>query len=269
MVLSRREFALTGISGLAFAGARRIPVALQLFSVRRQCQKDLPGTLSRVADIGYSAVEFAGYYGHGPDELKRLLAERRLTCCGAHVSFDSVQPDKLPATIEFHQALGNRSLIVPGLPARATQSHEAWLETAKRFGEISKTLLKSGMRLGYHNHAAEFRPVSGERPWDTLFENTPKEVFIELDLGGAGYGGANPIEALKRYPGRVRFVHVKDYTLTKPDLMIGDGQMDWHEFFPVCEKVAGTEWYVIEHDSDPNANFEDIRECLRRFRAVK
>lgn len=73
--------------------------------------------------------------------------------------------------------------------------------------------------------------------------------------------------ALRRFPGRVRFVHVKDYSDVNPDLMIGDGEMNWREFSQVCDRIAGTEWFVIEHDSDPAANLEDIGECLKRFRA--
>jgi sugar phosphate isomerase/epimerase len=220
-----------------------------------------------VTEFGYDGVELAGYYGRGASEFRTLLAEHHLRCCAAHVSFESLLGNELTATIQFQKTLGNRTLIVPGLQADAVSSQEAWISTAKRFAEISRILRRHEMRLGYHNHAIEFKMLNGRRPWDTFFENSSKDILIELDLGNAGFGGAEPVAALKRFPGRARFVHVKDYTASNPDLMIGDGDMNWRDFFPVCDRIAGTDWFVIEHDSDPAANLADIAECLHRFRA--
>jgi sugar phosphate isomerase/epimerase len=265
-MLGRREFCMLGAAGLLRA-SRHVPVALQLFSVRQQCDKDLPDTLSRVAQFGYEGVELAGYYGRKPAEFRKLLEEFRLPCCAAHVPFESLLGDELPVTIQFQRALGNRTLIVPGLPADAMKSQETWLSTARRFTEISRILHRHEMRLGYHNHAVEFSMLNGRRPWDTFFASSSKDVVIELDLGNAGYGGADPVAALKQFPGRARFVHVKDYTARNPDLMVGDGDMNWRDFFPVCDSIAGTDWFVIEHDSDPAANLADIADCLQRFRA--
>jgi sugar phosphate isomerase/epimerase len=267
-VLGRREFCLLASAGV-LRGANRIPVALQLFSVREQCERDLPGTLSQVAAIGYEGVELAGTYGHAPDHVRALLNERRLQCCAAHVTFESLLGAELQRTIDFHKALGNRNLIVPGLPEQATRSRQSWLATAGVFTETAHKLQQHGLRLGYHNHALEFKPLDNELPWITFFRNTPREVFIELDLGNAGYGGADPVAMLKRFPGRTRFVHVKDYTAKEADLMIGAGVMNWREFFPICQTVAGTDWFVIEHDSDPAAHLADIRESLQRFRAKR
>jgi sugar phosphate isomerase/epimerase len=263
--VSRREFCCLASAGLLLAGSP-IRTALQLFSVRKQCERDLPGTLSRVAEIGYEAVELAGNYGRQPAELRALLDQRGLQCCAAHVPFESLLDPELQMTVEFHKALGNQNLIVPGLPEQATQSHQAWRATARRFAQIADRLRSHGIRLGYHNHAVEFKALAGEIPWVTFFRNTSDQVFIELDLGNAGYGGADPIAMLKRFPGRVRFVHVKDYSASEADLMIGDGDMNWRDFFPVCRTIAGSEWFVVEHDSDPGANLADIRECLNRFK---
>lgn len=211
-------------------------------------------------------MEFAGYYGHQADELRRLLEDRDLRCCGAHVTLDSLLGDRLQETIRFHEILGNKALILPGLPHRFTQDDASWREAAGLITAISRRL-EGRMRVGFHNHAIEFKGQPGNRPWDILLRNTPSEVVIELDLGGAGYGGADPIAALTEYPGRVRLVHVKDYTHTQPDVLIGDGDMDWKRFFPACAHTAGTEWFVIEHDSDPSAHLTDIADCLRQFKA--
>jgi sugar phosphate isomerase/epimerase len=268
-MISRREFALATLSGSLIASSRTASIGLQLFSVRRQCEADLAGTLSRVAIMGFRGVELAGYYGHKPEEIRRLLADCGLECCGAHVPLDLLLEPKRMQTVEFHRALGNATLVVPGLPAHMVQNNEGWLRVAHVFTDISESLHTHGMRLGYHNHAVEFRGDPGVRPWDLFFSSTGPDVFIELDIGGAGYGGADPISLLKRYPGRVRLVHVKDYAADKPDLMIGEGAMDWRDFFPVCSKIAGAEWLIIEHDSDPTLGMADIAECLRRFRKAR
>lgn len=268
-MLSRRQFAALALARAGSASLRSIPVALQLFSVRKRCATDLAGTLSRIAEFGFCGIEMAGYYGHPPQEIRGLLSDNGLTCCGAHVPVGSLLGDALPKTVDFHEALGNKTLVVPGLPVSMTANRDAWLQTAQLFAQISERLRARKMWLGYHNHSAEFHRFPDGRPWDLLFGNTPREVFIELDLGGCGYGGADPIAALKEFPGRTRMVHVKDYTATKPDLMIGDGDMDWRSFFPVCSKIAGTEWFVIEHDSNPATNMADIADSLRRFDALK
>src|SRR6266852_8632753 len=100
-----------------------IPIGLQLYAVRDECAKDLPGTLSAVAEMGYAGVEFAGYYGYTAQSLRAMLEERGLKCCGAHTQLNTLMGDELVRTVEFNRALGNPSLIVPILPAerRATR----------------------------------------------------------------------------------------------------------------------------------------------------
>ncbi|HXJ38651.1 MAG TPA: sugar phosphate isomerase/epimerase, partial [Bryobacteraceae bacterium] len=234
--------------------------------VRRQCAQDLPGTLTRVAELGYEGVELAGYYDRRPEELRDMLAERHLPVCAAHVPYESLLGGNLAPTIKFHQALGNRVLIVPGLPPNNMESIEAWLATAHRFNQITSELRGSGLRIGYHNHAIEFKTVNDKTPWEAFTGALSNDVTLELDLGNAGYGGADPISVLKQLPGRIGLVHVKDYTATRADLMIGEGDMNWSAFFSVCGSTPGPDWFVIEHDSESGADLRDIGECLTRFR---
>jgi len=266
-MLGRREFCAAASLGLLKAGllkaVPRIPVALQLFSVRQQCDKDLPGTLARVAEFGYEGVELAGYYGRPPLVFRKMLADNKLPICAAHVPYESLQGSFLESTIQFQKDLGNKNLIVPGLPSAAMSSLDAWRETAKRFTQMAATLRANGMRLGYHNHAVEFKPVDGQTPWDIFLANSSKDVMIELDLGNAGFAGVDPVETVKNLQDRAKFIHVKDYTPTKPDLIVGDGQLNWSAFIPAA---AAAEWFVIEHDSDPKADMADIAETLKRFR---
>jgi sugar phosphate isomerase/epimerase len=256
-----------GAAARGLSGAPRIQVALQLYSLRRECERDLPGTLAAVASAGYEAVEFAGYHGRGAAELRSLLEKSHLRCCGAHIPIDDLLGERLSATIRFHQTLGNRNLVVPGLPESYTASRRAWVKTARLFSNLSLQLEPAGMRLGYHNHSAEFHTLEGERPWDLFFRNTPSRIAAQLDVGNAGAAGADPITEIRRYPGRVKSIHVKDYADGRPDLIVGDGETDWSKLIQVAVETGGTEWFIIEHETRPETALAEVKESLRRLQA--
>jgi sugar phosphate isomerase/epimerase len=268
--LTRRRFQglLAGTTASSLAGAPPVRIGLQLYSVRNQCEQDLPGTLHDIASIGYQAVEFAGYYGHQAPELNRFLKSFGLRCCGAHVSIEELLGERLAATIRFHQVLGNRTLVVPGLPDSYVNSRAAWLRTTGLFANLSARLHQQGIRLGYHNHASEFRNLEGERPWDTFFGNTSPQVEIQLDVGNAGFGGADPIAEIKRYPGRVKSIHVKDYSPEHADLLIGEGRIDWSRLIHTARRTGGTEWFIIEHETLPDTALDEISRSLRRLKML-
>ena len=271
-MLSRRQFAFTLASSVTPAFAqqrapvRSIPIALQLFSVRNQCARDLPATLARVKQIGFTGVELAGDYGHTAAQFRHYLDDHDLACCGAHVGFDQLSPPKYQATVDFMQTLGNKKVIVPGLPGKYTQTLAGWRDAAALFTNLSHQLRTAGFDLGYHNHAVEFKSLDGERPIDVFLKSAP-DVFLELDLGGAGYGGASPVEVLESYPQRVKMIHAKDYTATKPDLLIGSGSMDWPGLFRAAAHSA-IDWYVIEHDSISGPDLADIADSYARFKGL-
>src|SRR5579883_2861108 len=194
-LISRRAFA-GGLAAAAIAAERRTPIGLQLFSVRNRCEADLPRTLARVKEIGFEGVELAGNYGHSAAEFRRLLEDRGLACCGAHVSFDQLQAPKYQATVDFLHGVGAKKAVVPGLPAAMTTDLTGWRGAATVFVQLSDQLRKDGLELVYHNHAIEFKVIEGERPLDVFLRSAPA-VFLELDLGNAGYGGANPVEVLE------------------------------------------------------------------------
>ncbi len=254
----------------------KIPVALQLYSVREDCAKDLPGTLSAVAKMGYEGVEFAGYHGRTAMELRSLLDDLGLKCAGSHLGLDTLLGDNLAATVEFNQTLGNRYLIVPGLAAERTSSRSAWLDTAQIFNDISEKVAPEGMLTGYHNHHTEFTPKEGEKPWDTFFGNTRREVVMQYDTGNALYGGGDAVAIMEKYPGRAITVHLKPYSKAagkdNPDLgfrpIIGEDDIPWSEFFLLCETTGGTEWYIVEYESDKYPPLEAVDRCLQKLREM-
>ena len=183
-------------------------IGLQLYSVRDDCAKDLPGVLKAVAKMGYTGVEFAGYYGRRAKELRQMLDEDGLKCYGTHIPPDTLLGDNLAKTIEFNQILGNKMLVVPWIPTERRNTKEKIIETAKLFSEIAAKLKPSGMTLGYHNHMDEFKPVGGEVPFDTFFSHTDKSVAIQFDTGNVVLPRFYQLEVkwLSRLPAVVDYV---------------------------------------------------------------
>jgi sugar phosphate isomerase/epimerase len=246
----------------------RIPIGLQLYSVREDCKQDLPGVLKAVAGMGYEGVEFAGYYGRTAQDLRAMLDDLGLKCCGTHTALATILGDELPRTIEFNQILDNRFLIVPSIPAERRQSRQGWLETAHLFAAAAESARADGMLVGYHNHAIEFQPLDGELPWDTFFSNTPKEVVMQVDIGNALHGGGDPVPYISKYPGRALTVHLKEYSATNDQALIGEGDVNWQETFELCEGVGGTEWYIVEQESYAYPPLECVDRCLQNLRAM-
>ncbi|MFO7168039.1 MAG: sugar phosphate isomerase/epimerase [Chloroflexota bacterium] len=246
----------------------RIPIALQLYSVREDCARDLPGVLRAVARMGYEGVEFAGYYGYDAPALRQMLDEFGLKVAGAHVPLDSLLGDELERSVEFHRTLGNRYLIVPGLPPERRSSRAAWLETARIMNDIAERLAPHGMRTGYHNHAIEFHELDGELPWDTFFGNTRPEVIMQFDTGNALEAGAEAAPFIRRYPGRATTVHLKEHSATNDKALIGEGDVPWQTIFELCESVGGTEWYIVEQESYAYPPLECVDRCLQALRAM-
>jgi sugar phosphate isomerase/epimerase len=277
--VNRREFLRAGAAGaagltLGLAGcclcpqrqARKIPVGLQLYSVREQCQADLPGTLAAVSRIGYRAVEFAGYYGRGAPELRKLLDDHGLVACGTHTPYESVLGDRLKETVEFNRVLGNHFLIVPWMEGKSKQD---WLDKARLFNEIADKVKPDGMWVGYHAHAHDFQKFDGVSAWDLFFGNTKPEVIMQLDTANCCDGGADPVAVLKQYPGRARSIHLKAHG-GGPEAVIGEDKIDWPAIFGLCETQGKTQWYVLEHESskDPLNAVERSFEALRKMGKV-
>lgn len=243
-----------------------LPIGLQLYSVRDECARDLPAVLSAVAKMGYAGVEFAGYYNYSAADLRKLLDDNGLQCCGTHTGLDTLSGDTLEATADFNRALGNPYLIVPGLPKERTASRDAWLETARLFDAAAARAAPLGMRVGYHNHSEEFQMLGGEMPWDTFFAHTRPEVVMQVDTGNMMHGGAEPEPFLARYPGRALTVHLKEHSATNPTVLIGEGDVNWPEVFTLCEGVGGTQWYIVEQESYAHPPLECADRCLQNLR---
>ncbi len=279
--LSRRDFlkaaavgAGAGLAGLDGFGAlttqatapkKKIPVGVQLYSVREQAAKDLPVVLAAVGKMGYKGVEFAGYYGweSKPMELRKLLDDNGLRCCGTHTDLETVTGDALKATADLHHVLGNKFLIVPSLQVEGAQG---WVDMARKFNEIAAKAKALGMRVGYHAHAGDFKKFDGKTSWEIFFDDTNKDVVMQLDTGNCMQGGGDPVALLKKYPGRSTTVHLKEFGGPE-NAVIGQGLMPWANVFEACETTAGTEWYIVEHETGPDP-IGNIKGCLDGLRKL-
>lgn len=252
----------------------RIPIGLELYSVRNELAADVRGTLKAVAEMGYEGVEFAGAPQHPAEMLKELLEEFKLICCGWHTPFNMVQDDKIESTIAFNKTIRNPYVIIPGVSAK---TKDDWLNHAKFFNKVADKLAPHGMFTGYHNHHTEYTPFdSGETPWDLFFGNTKKEVIMQLDLGNALYGGADLVGILKKYPGRPTTIHLKPYSKKaakdnphagfRP--IIGDDDVPWKEIFHLCETIGDTKWYIVEYESDAYPPLESVERCLKALKSM-
>lgn len=280
MNISRRNFLSLGAGATAawLAGAgrlaaaakprdRKIPIGLQLYSVRHACQKDLPRVLKAVGEMGYEGVEFAGYYDRSAADLRKLLDQNGLKCCGTHIRLDTLKGDALEATVEFNQTLGNRFLIVSWMPPSYAESVQSIKETAKVFNEVAEKVKEHGMRVGYHAHGGDFKRVEGEFAWNRFFESTSAEVVMQLDLGNCLEAGGDPIAILKRFPGRSATIHLKE-SGGPPEAVIGEGKVDWPAVFNICRTTGGTEWYILEHERPAGDPLENVKRCLRNVRKL-
>jgi len=218
--------------------------------------------------MGYEGVEFAGYYDYSADDLRKMLDDLGLRCCGTHTGLPTLLGDAFEATAEFNKTLGNKYLIVPALPEDRRSSRKAWQETAGLFDELAAKADGHGLRAGYHNHHIEFQPLDGEIPWDTFFSSTTPAVVMQLDTGNCMHGGGNPVEYLERYPGRAATVHLKEYDSADDKAVIGEGAVPWQEVFSLCESTGGTEWYIVEQETYAYPPIECVRKCLENLKGM-
>ena len=249
------------------ADSKKLPIGLELYSLRNQLPKDFVGVMTQVGKMGYDGVEFANtYYGWDkkPKDLRKLLDDNNLKCCGVHTALNTLQGDNLKRTIELHKTLGNKFLICPNMPGNSAQ---AWLDNAKRFNDIAARAKEDGMLVGYHSHAQDFKKYDGKTAWEIFFDNTNPDVIHQIDIGNTMDGGGDPLAMIKKYPGRTKTTHVKEHG-GGPEAAIGEGQVDWKAYLEAYTTVGGTEWYIIEHETSKDP-LTTVKKCLDNLRKME
>lgn len=248
------------------------PIALQLYSVRGECNKDLPATLKAVAELGYVGVEPYGYQGdvmewvgHSAEDIRKMLDDNGLTCCGIHLSTDALRGDNLARTVAFNQILGNNFLVIAADKGRMS-SVETIKELAGILHDAADAVRSEGMFTGYHAHGFDFERVGDETAWDILFSNTRADIIMQLDVGNCAGGGGDPIGVLRKFPHRARSMHLKDYG--EPGIVIGEGEADWDTIFHLCDTTQDVEWYVVEEGGADGTGFDVCQRSLEALRRM-
>ena len=251
-------------------------VGLQLFSVRNDMEKDMKATLKKVKEMGYTCVEFAGYYGHSAEEVKAMLDETGLTCISVHQTYTVFLEDE-KKNIDFLKTIGAKYCVVPWMDRAFHKGGAEYEKAVKDFINIGRALKENGIQLAYHNHEFEFEKYEGKFLLDWLYEAVPADILeTEIDTCWARYAGYDPAEYLLKYSGRSHIIHFKDfvcknfadgpvYSLIGDDgregkipsrnesgfefRALGDGIVDFKALIEACKK-AGTEYVIVEQDQE-------------------
>jgi sugar phosphate isomerase/epimerase len=246
---------------------RRDQIALQLYTVRDLAREDLGGTLRNVAAAGYRFVEVAGIAEAAEAHLPPLLREAGLAAIAVHRGLDALRVS-VAATADRLQELDCRRLVVPSLPDNERSTAEGVRRLAHQLNEMARRLADRGIRLGYHNHAAEFRPLDGTTMWQVLLAELAPEIELEVDVYWASVGGRDPVEVIREGGARVRLLHMKDRAAgnVPRDAPAGAGTLDMAAIVRTGGE-AGVEWYIVEQD-DPADALVDIATARRNLEAL-
>jgi len=240
---------------LIAASAGKIPIAVQLYSVRADCGENFDDALAQIARMGFKGVEFAGYYTYDgkPKELRKKLGQLKLKVAGTHIDTRFIRGEALKSTIDFHKTIGCKYLIVPS--DRDFTHPERSKALAETFNQAAQILKPLGMACGAHNHTAEFNKDGDKTYWDLFAERTSRDVILQQDCGWTATAGLDPVEFIKKYPGRTRTAHFKPAVVggdTSKKAILGQDSVDWTAVAAACAAVGKTEWFIVEQETYPD-----------------
>lgn len=235
---------------------------IQLYSVRDLSEKNLEEAVAEVARLGYSSVEFAGFFGRTADQVKAMLADNGLVVSGTHSGFGDLV-DNYAETVAFHKAIGNSLYIIPGIDLSSQEKLDAFVE---KVNPLSKKLAAEGITLAYHNHAHEFIPNSdGSQIYDQLLYRT--DLKLEVDTYWAFVGMKNPISLLNRVRERLVCLHIKDGSPDGHGTPLGMGAAPVADVYRYAmeEKLP----LVVESETCNPSGLAEAEICIRYLRSLE
>lgn len=246
---------------------RRLPpskIGVQLYTLRDAMSESVEKTLSLVARIGYSEVEFAGLHGWSPERMRGLLRDLGLHAPASHDDIPANE-DQLEQLLGRARALGQRWVIMPYFAGENLSSYQRLAERLNRAGEIARG---HGIRIGYHNHAHEFDTINGKRPYDVLLDETDRWlVDFEIDLYWVVKAGVDPLELFECAPWRFPLGHVKDMAADGAFADVGEGVIDFGRIFEQNHR-SGMRHFVVERDDQVHPA-ETVRDGYRYLRHLR
>jgi sugar phosphate isomerase/epimerase len=258
----------------ALAQSKRIPIGIELYTVRGDLQKDPHGTVRAVAKMGYQVVEFySPYYSWTTDqakEMRKLLDDLGVKCLSTHNGRQSISADGMAKAIELNQIIGSKYIIISS--AGKVTDADGWKQFADQLAGAAEKLRPHKLATGFHNHQTEWKPFeTGDRAMDILAKNTPKDVALQLDAGTVVEAGADPVAWIKANPGRTKSVHLKDWAKGERGYTVafGEGDVPWKALFDAAESVGGVEYYLIEQEhAGPDGELAMAQRCLNTYRKM-
>jgi sugar phosphate isomerase/epimerase len=265
-------------SGAGLGPSFKGPVGLQLYSLRDQFAKDVPGTLARVRDFGFTYVELAGTYGNPPEKFKQMLAEHGLEPVAGHFPYEKYRDD-VESIARDAKALGLEYVGCAWIPHKDDFDEQECHDAIGVFNRAGESLAKHGLKFYYHIHGYEFERHGNGTLFDLMMAETkPNWVSYQMDVLWAVFPGQDPVALMKKYGERWTSMHVKDlkqgvktgslsgHTDVANNVVIGTGQTDWPALLRESKK-AGLKYYFIE-DESPSV-VEQIPQSLKYLEQVK
>lgn len=247
-----------------------LKIAIQLYSVRNEMNRDPENALSEVKKAGYDGVELAGTFGKTPEQVKELLKKYDLVPVSAHVSLKEFV-ESVEDTVAKYRAIGCKYIVIPYLPAELRPGKPEFFTTVDKIAEIARKTKEMGLPLGYHNHDFEFLKLDdGQYAIDYMLSKVPSdELFSEPDVCWIDVSGVSPIDFIKKYSGRTPLVHLKDHNGARGSAsynLIGlkeerhESEFDYRALGDGVVDIAGTvkagvengaDWFIVEYDLPP------------------
>jgi sugar phosphate isomerase/epimerase len=267
--LAGTALAVAGSRAAAARGAGKIPIGLELYSVRHELEKNPSETLKRVAQIGYECVEFfAPYYEWTSDhakEVRKQLDDLNLRCYSTHNDRKNFTEDGLGKAIELNKILGTHFIVLAS--AGDLKSLDEWKQVADLLNRANSRMESEGLHAGYHNHDLEWKPIDGKKPMEVLAANTNKNIMLQLDVGTCVEAGSDPVAWIKANPGRIKSLHLKEWSPNQGyKVLFGEGVAPWKKIFAAAEHGGGVEYYLIEQEGSRFPEFETAQRCLTAYK---
>jgi len=239
---------------------KKVPVALQLFSVRDDAKRDFAATAAAVARIGYSGVELAGYGNLDAKAAKAALDAAGLEVAGMHVGYAALLNDT-GSVISDALLFGARNVICPSWPRGHFVSASACERIGEQLGRVGEALRPFGIRFGFHNHDVEFKVFNKRSAFDWMLGAAePRNLFAEVDVYWAHAAGYSPAKFIRDQGARAPLLHLKD------EKELGRGPVDFAKVFAAADSVGAAEWYVVEQEEYSHAPIESVRLCFEQMK---
>ena len=243
---------------------------IQIYSVKNSFEKNIKETLKALAEMGYDGVEFCDRHFELIDanELKKLLNFYGLTPVSTHVGYEKLL-NNIDFYIDYLKEIECNTIICPWLNDFTKENLDVY---AKNLEKISEKLIMNGISFGYHNHRDEFKTeVDNQTAFDYLIENSGMLLLTELDLAHIAASGKDPEEYIRKYAGRVTFLHLKQYEKSGEEFktsLLNNGIVDIEKCVRVG-KLMGCEHFIVEYDSTVDGELEDAKENIKFLKGLK